>query len=86
MKWWGNKMAKKMKFEWWFRISNDEKELEVWLNDGVNCLIDIHHPTFFEHLANKLQEINVHQFEMGTKTEITGLWNVEKAKQIRGNK
>jgi hypothetical protein len=77
-------MAKtKVKFNWWFRLSNDEKELEVWLNDGVNCLIDIHHESFDTHLANKLMEILVHEHEMGTKTEITGLYHVERAKILR---
>lgn len=73
----------KTKFTWWFRISNDEKDLEIWLNDGVNSLIEINHENFHMHLSNKLQEILMFQHEVGNKTEVRGLYHIEQAKQMR---
>jgi hypothetical protein len=60
----------KVKFDWSFRLSNDKKELEIWLNDGVSRVIIIGHKDFYEHISDLLTEVNVFQFVHGTKTNI----------------
>jgi hypothetical protein len=61
----------KVKFDWMFRLSNDESELEVWLNDGVSKIIEINHQQFYTNVTDILTEINVFQFVHRTKTNIT---------------
>ena len=72
----------KVKFTWWFRLSNDKTELEIFLNDNVNSIIEIAHENFNMHLANKLHEILIHEHEVGTKTDVRGLGHVERAKEM----
>jgi hypothetical protein len=47
----------KVKFNWEFKISEDQEDLIVLLNGGVNCMIEIKHETFHKHLADKFFEI-----------------------------
>lgn len=63
-------------------MSNDKKELEIYLNDNVNSILEIEHKNFNMHLAHKLHEILIHEHEVGTKTEVRGLGHVERAKEM----
>jgi hypothetical protein len=76
----------KVKFNWSFRISNDQEDLEIWLNDGVNSLIEIKHETFMTHLANKLAEIIHHEHIHGTKTDISSMNAIYQAIEMRNEK
>ena len=69
----------KVKFQWTFKIDMAERDLEIWLNDGVNCIIDIDHENYHMHLSNKLTEILYHEHVYGTKTCISKFENLEEA-------
>ena len=75
----------KVKFQWIFKLDAEEKELEIWLNDGVNCIILIHHENYHMHLANKLTEILYHEHVYGTKTCISKFQVLERANEIKMN-
>lgn len=75
---------KKVIFNWKFKISDDQEDLEVYLNGGINVILEIKHQTFYKHLANKLNEILHHEQAFGTKTNVRGFSEVERAKAIKG--
>jgi hypothetical protein len=45
---------KKTTFNWMFKISEDQEDLVIMLNGGVNVMLEINHQTFHKHLADKL--------------------------------
>lgn len=71
----------KVKFKWQFEI--DENDLVIKLNDGINTILDIQHETFHMHLANKLVEIMYHEKVMGTKTDVIGFDEIQKAYELK---
>jgi hypothetical protein len=75
---------KKVIFNWKFDISEDKEDLVVYLNGGVNVMIEIKHQTFYKHLADKLNEILHHEQAFGTKTNVRGFEAVQRAKAIKG--
>ena len=74
----------KVKFNWEFKISEDQEDLIVLLNGGVNCMIEIKHETFHKHLADKFFEIMYHEQELGTKTIVSKMQTIVKACEIKG--
>jgi len=73
----------KVKFTWQFKISDDNEFLEIYLNDGLNVMIEINHPSFHLHLSQKLSEILWHEHDCGTKTVVFGLDAIQKAESIK---
>jgi hypothetical protein len=59
----------KVKFKWTFNVAG-ENQVEVYLNNDINKIIFIEHPSFYENITDILTEINLFQFVHGTKTEI----------------
>ena len=57
-----------MKCNWAFKISWDQKYLEIHLNDGMNVMIEIQHENFHQFLAEKMTEIMVFEYQLGTRT------------------
>lgn len=72
----------KIKFRWELKVTEDEQYLEVYLNDGLNCRINIFHREFYENTLNVLQSIMYAEHEHFTKTEVLGLDQIEKARHI----
>ena len=76
----------KVKFNWDFKISEDQEDLVISLNGGLNCLIEIHHENFMKHLAEKLAEIIHHEHVYGTKTDVSSMNAIYKAIEMRNEK
>jgi hypothetical protein len=74
------------KFNWQFKISEDQEDLMIMLNGGVNVMIEIKHESFMKHLANKLAEIIHHEHVFGTKTDVSSMDAVYKAIEMRNEK
>ena len=73
-----------MKCNWAFKISWDQKYLEIHLNDGMNVMIEIQHENFHQFLAEKMTEIMVFEYQLGTRTRVKNLSEVLKALEMAG--